>query len=130
MKARLRILLVDDSPVGRQLVKYELRDGGYEQIEEAHSGRAAMARLRAEHFDVVISAWYMADGHGVDVLRFVRATPSLAQLPLVLLGSSLRQDLGAVALELGASAYLGKPFQAGTLVAVIDRLLSPTEPGG
>ncbi|MEJ1961680.1 MAG: response regulator [Gammaproteobacteria bacterium] len=123
MKSSPRILLVDDNPVTRRGVADELREGGYVSVEEAEDGRAAIVRLAARRFDLLITDWYMPGVHGIDLLRRVRGDSKLSRLPVILVGSSIRAELFIVAKAFGASACLAKPMTAGAMLRAVDDLL-------
>jgi len=125
-----RILLVDDGPATRQLVKNELRHAGYECVEEVSDGCAGLHQLNTKQFDLLITDWYMPGLNGVELLRRVRGDARLAHLPVIMLSLSFRNELIIAAKDLGVSAHVTKPFAPGSLAATVDQLLKHAhEPG-
>lgn len=114
-----KVLVVDDEPAIRRLLKTTLRPQGY-QVAEAENGRAALAQLRAERPDVILLDLGLPDLDGIEVIRAVRAESAV---PILVL--SIRSDeRGKVAaLDLGADDYVTKPFSSEELLARIRAAL-------
>lgn len=115
-----RILIVDDMPVIRDLVRKNLKEMGFKNITEADSGEDAYLLIRdrftaGNPFELVISDWNMPGMKGIDLLKRVRATPEFSQLPFVLLTSESERDIVTEAILSGVSQYIVKPFTKVTL---------------
>jgi two-component system KDP operon response regulator KdpE len=111
--APLRVLVVDDEPPIRKLLRMGLTAQGY-QILEAANGKAALDLLR-ENPNLVILDLGLPDIPGMDLLRAIRARNET--VPIVVL-SSRGDELGKVqALDLGADDYVTKPFGMDELMA-------------
>jgi two-component system KDP operon response regulator KdpE len=109
-----RILVLDDEPAIRKLLRASLGTQGFEVIEAA-SGAEGEALLRASSFDLVVLDLGLPDVPGHELLRRWRASGIVA--PIVIL-SSRADETGIVeALELGADDYMTKPFGSKELVA-------------
>jgi two-component system KDP operon response regulator KdpE len=117
MSAPVRILVVDDEPPIRKLLRTGLSTQGYE-VTEAANGREAQARAFAHPLpDLIILDLGLPDIPGHELLRAWREQGS--DIPVVIL-SSRTDEAGIVeALELGADDYVAKPFGAMELVARI-----------
>ncbi len=110
----IKILVVDDEPPIRKLLRVGLQSQGYEVIE-AGNARSAGAALAAEHPDLVILDLGLPDIPGHDLLARWRGEG--LDLPVIIL-SSRTDEAGIVrALELGADDYVAKPFGMNELVA-------------
>jgi two-component system chemotaxis sensor kinase CheA len=120
---RRSILVAEDSITSRMLLKGMLESVGY-QVTVAVDGEDALARLRAEPFDLVVSDVDMPRLNGLQLTAKIRADEALASLPVVLvttLASAADRERGA---EVGASAYLVKSsFEQSNLLEVVRRLL-------
>ena len=114
-----KILVVDDEPAIRRLLRTTLHSQGYRVIE-AETGREALLRLRAEEPDVMVLDLGLPDMDGIEVIRAVRRE---SQIPMLIL--SIRgDDRGKVqALDLGADDYVTKPFSTEELLARIRAAL-------
>ncbi|MDB5397055.1 MAG: DNA-binding response regulator [Rhodospirillales bacterium] len=110
-----KILVVDDEPQIRRMLKTSLVPQKFEVVEASTAG-AALKRLATEDFDLVILDLGLPDRSGIEVIEEVRKTSSV---PIIVL--SVRGDeAGKVrALELGADDYMTKPFGMAELVTRI-----------
>ena len=117
---RTPLLVVDDEPPIRRLLRTSLKAEGFEVLE-AENAKAALAAIETEKPEIVILDLGLPDLDGLDVIRRVRAGGS--KLPIVVL-SSRGDERGKVeALELGADDYVTKPFGIAELVARIRTAL-------
>lgn len=112
-----RILVVDDMPTIRDLVKNQLKAMGFKNIIDAADGEAAMLLLMQNQtagtpFQLVISDWNMPKMTGLEFLKQVRASETWANLPFVLLTSESERDQVSQAILAGVSQYVVKPFAA------------------
>ncbi len=112
-----RILIADDMPTIRDLVKAQLKNMGFKNIVEVGDGEAAMNALVANStagspFQLVISDWNMPKMTGLEFLKQVRASAEWANLPFVLLTSETERDQVTEAILAGVSQYVVKPFAA------------------
>ncbi|WP_413291006.1 response regulator [Bdellovibrio sp. HCB337] len=112
-----RILVIDDMPSIRDLVKNHLKAMGFKSIQEASDGEEALRMLIQSNtpgnsIQLVISDWNMPHMKGIDLLKHVRATAEWANLPFVLLTSEAERDQVTEAVLAGASQYIVKPFSA------------------
>jgi two-component system KDP operon response regulator KdpE len=111
--APLKILVVDDEPPIRKLLRMGLSTQGYE-ILEAPNGKASLDLL-AQHPDLIILDLGLPDIQGLELLRMMRARNG--DVPIVVL-SSRGDEVGKVqALDLGADDYVTKPFGMDELLA-------------
>jgi two-component system KDP operon response regulator KdpE len=111
--APLRVLVVDDEPPIRKLLRMGLSTQGY-RVLEASNGKMALDML-AENPDLVILDLGLPDMQGLDLLRTVRARNE--QIPIVVLSSRGDEAAKVQALDLGADDYVTKPFGTEELLA-------------
>lgn len=115
----MRILLVDDDPSFRQVVKQRLDNRGY-AVTIAGNGQEALDVLRNASFDVVLSDWDMPTLNGPDLCRAIRSADPSGNLYLIMVtGRSLPQD-EVEGFAAGADAYLTKPFNTEDLLSHLD----------
>lgn len=112
-----RILVADDMPTIRDLVKAQLKNMGFRTILEAADGEHAMNLLISNNqagnpIQLVISDWNMPKMTGLELLKQVRASAEWANLPFVLLTSESERDQVTEAILAGVSQYVVKPFAA------------------
>ena len=120
-----RILIVEDSETMRSLLASSLEELEVPvKVSEAASGFEALRVLPREDFDLVVTDINMPDINGLELLSFVRRDPRCESVPVVIVsteGSERDRDKG---LELGADAYLVKPFDPDALREVVTDLLA------
>lgn len=107
------ILIVDDSSAMRSVIKRILAISGFEMDTclDACDGEDALAALRRQPVNLVISDINMPRMDGEALLREMSADPALAAIPVVIVSSDATESRASRLLELGAKAYLVKPFQ-------------------
>ena len=111
--APLRVLIVDDEPPIRKLLRMGLTAQGY-QVLEVPNGKAAL-ELVAQGPDLIILDLGLPDVQGFDLLRTIRARNE--QVPIVVLSSRGDEAAKVAALDLGADDYVTKPFGTEELLA-------------
>jgi len=120
---RKRVLVADDNPAGRELVREGLT-GHASSIIEAADGREALEKIRETRPDLVLLDIQMPEMDGYEVLREIRSDPALGGLRVVALTAFAMQGDRERALEAGFDDYLTKPVSVATLKAQLE---SPSE---
>ena len=118
-----RLLLVDDEPANRELLKRRLVRAGY-QVAEADGGRAALTMIEQDAFDLVLLDVLMPDMDGLQTLELIRRTRSVSDLPVVMATGLAGTSDMVTALELGANDYVTKPFDMPVVLARIGAQLA------
>ena len=113
---RRRVLLADDNADLRDYISRLLADHGYE-VETVADGEAALAALRAQRPDILVTDVMMPRLDGFGLLMAVRQDASLRDLPIVVLSARAGDDAKVEGLDAGADDYLTKPFSARELLA-------------
>jgi signal transduction histidine kinase/DNA-binding response OmpR family regulator len=119
------VLVVDDHPVGRTLVREQLRGWGV-IVDEAADGAAALDRLRAatgRRYDAALLDMQMPEMNGLELARAIGADPALASMPLLML-SSWGRTTAEAARAAGIAAYLTKPVRPTRLHDELSRALA------
>ncbi len=112
----MRILIVDDYKTMLRIMRNLLRQLGFENVEEASDGSAALTLLQGGGtFDLIISDWNMEPMTGIQLLREVRADAALKALPFIMVTAESKSENVIAAKEAGVSNYIVKPFNAETL---------------
>ena len=115
----LQILIVDDYKMMLRIVRHQLKQVGFTCVEVASDGAGALEKLREKAFGLVISDWNMQPMTGLDLLHEVRADPTLAHLPFIMITAESKAEKVVTAKEAGVDNYIVKPFNAETLKAKI-----------
>ena len=126
-----RVLIVEDSPTLRSLLTATLEDLGTPiKISEASTGFEALRCLPRTEFDLIVTDINMPDINGLELVSFVKSNAAYRSIPLVIISTEGSERDRAKGLELGADAYLVKPFDPGALQDVARELLArPREHG-
>jgi two-component system chemotaxis response regulator CheY len=118
-----RILIVDDSPTIRKMVRASLRPLASFDFVEAANGLDAIEQVAIGPVALLILDLNMPDMHGVDVLKFLRRHPSSREVPVVVLTTRGDDASREAAIAAGATQYLTKPFVPENLLATVRGLL-------
>ena len=118
-----RILIVDDSPTIRKMVRASLRPLDAFDFVDAANGLDAIEQLALGPVALVILDLNMPDMHGVDVLRFLRHHPGTRDVPVVILTTRGDDSSRDAAMTAGATQYLTKPFVPQALLSAAQDLL-------
>lgn len=120
----LRILVVDDASFIRDMVKKHLRERlpGVE-VFEAIDGKRALAQLKAQKIDLILSDWEMPNMNGEQLLASIRANEHYQHTPFVMISSRGDRDHVVKAVQAGVSDYLSKPFTPDELLNKVSKQL-------
>ena len=113
-----RILVVDDEPVNRQVLRNHLANHGY-RLTLASSGDETLRLLREQSFDLVLLDIMMPKVSGYEVCRALRKIHPLEELPVIFLTAKNQASDVVAGLSLGANDYLTKPINKDELLARI-----------
>jgi len=112
----MKILVVDDDEVTRQMLHHALTQSGEDDVELACDGREALSIIEKGQCRLVISDWEMPEMSGLDLCRAVRASDSLGYIYVILLtGRNSKPDIVA-GMSAGADDFIGKPFDPAELM--------------
>lgn len=115
------VLIVDDVPLMRALLKRFLSNAGYLTLE-AENGAAAMAILDGRHIDLVVCDLQMPNLNGIDFTLLVRIHEKYADLPILMLSANTDPGMQDIGRNAGVSEWMGKPFTEPQVVAAVRRL--------
>jgi len=130
MDKGMKILVVDDFPTMRRIVRNLLKELGYSNVDEAEDGQAGLARLRSGAYDFVISDWNMPNLDGLAMLKEIRADANIAHLPVLMVTAESKKENIIAAAQAGASGYVVKPFTAATLDEKLNKILEKMAKAG
>jgi two-component system chemotaxis response regulator CheY len=120
----MKVLIVDDYSTMRRIIRNQLTQLGYHDVDEAADGDAALKKLHATRYDLVISDLIMEPVTGFDLLKQVRADAKLKALPFVMITAEAKAQNLAAARQAGVDGYLVKPFDVATLRRKIEAALN------
>lgn len=122
--SKVSVLVVDDAPFIRDLVKKGLR-GHFPgiRIEEAVNGRKAQQMLDRERFDLILCDWEMPEMSGLELLDWCRAQERLKGVPFIMVTSRGDKENVVQAIQSGVSDFIGKPFSNEQLTSKVRKAL-------
>ena len=115
------ILIVDDSGAVRSVVRKLLMQLGFQNLDEAADGEAALAKISEKHFGLVISDWNMEPMSGQVLLENVRTNKQYANLPFIMMTADPSIEKIVRAKHAGITCFIKKPFRAEELQAKISQ---------
>jgi len=118
----IRILVVDDYPQMRRLIKSCLRQLGLRNIVEAVDGEDALQVLNTEPIGFVISDWNMPKMDGLELLQVIKGSEKFKGIPVLMVTAEEEQKNILKAIKAGVDNYIIKPFDARILSAKIDTI--------
>ena len=124
----MQILLVDNSPSTRSILKQMLEALGHEDVFEAADGIDAARFLEQNAVDLVITDWRMPNMDGLALLKTLR--DSANGVPVLFLITKTERCQAISALQAGANSYIIKPFDQYTLAQRIRQALAHATPPG
>jgi two-component system chemotaxis response regulator CheY len=126
--ASMSILIVDDYNTMIRIIRNLLKQLGFNNVDEATDGTAALAKMREKQYGLVISDWNMTPMTGYDLLREIRADPVLRETRFIMVTAESKTDNVIAAKKAGVDNYIVKPFNAQTLQHKIHSVF-PDHPG-
>ena len=118
------ILVVDDYNTMIRIIRNLLKQLGFEDIDDATDGSAALNKMRGKRYGLVISDWNMEPMTGYELLKEVRADPSLGQIPFIMVTAESKTENVIAAKKAGVNNYIVKPFNAQTLKTKIEAVFA------
>ncbi|MHA7684742.1 chemotaxis response regulator CheY [Cupriavidus sp. PET2-C1] len=122
MDKNMKILVVDDFPTMRRIIRNLLKELGFANVEEAEDGAAGLDKVKDGSFQFVISDWNMPNMDGLSMLQAIRAEGALAKLPVLMVTAEAKKENIIAAAQAGANGYVVKPFTAATLDEKITKI--------
>jgi two-component system chemotaxis response regulator CheY len=123
----MSVLVVDDYNTMVRIIRNLLRQLGFEHIDEASDGSAALVKMRERKYGLVISDWNMEPMTGYALLQEVRSDPDLSTTPFIMVTAESKTENVIAAKKAGVSNYIVKPFNAQTLRSKIDAVFDADE---
>ena len=120
-----RIMVIDDASAIRQVVKHVLSSQGYDLVE-AVDGMDALKKLDGQNIDLFVCDVNMPNMDGITLLEKVKKDDQYASYrfaPFIMLTTEAGTDMRAKGKELGAKAWMVKPFQPEQLIDAVKKLL-------
>ncbi len=123
MSDEYNVLVVEDSPMMRQLLVFALSRVKNLRITEADDGVDGLRKLAAARFDIILTDINMPIMDGLKLVKRVRSDPTHKDTPIIVITTEGSAEDRQRAMQLGANAYITKPIQAPQVIAKVKELL-------
>ena len=117
-----RVLIIDDSSATRAYIRAALEAEEDMEVTEATSGFDALRILPRSRFDLLLVDINMPNINGLELISFIRRSETHRETPLMIISTEASERDRSRAMQLGANAYLAKPFTADALLAAVRDL--------
>ena len=119
-------LVVEDSPMMRQLLVFALSRVKNLRVTEADDGVDGLRKLAGNRYDIILTDINMPIMDGLKLVKRVRTDPMHKDTPIVVITTEGSDEDRQRAIALGANAYITKPIQAPQVIAKVKELLKIT----
>ena len=119
----IKVLVAEDNPVNRELLREVLQSNGY-AVVEACDGKEALRQIEATHPDILLLDLGMPVMDGYSTVQHIRDNPAIAKLPVLAVTAYAMQSDREKVMAAGFDGYVSKPVQTNTLLAEMQRLLA------
>ena len=116
----MSVLVVDDYNTMIRIIRNLLKQLGFENIDDASDGSAALDKMRGKKYGLVISDWNMEPMTGYELLQKVRSDRELCETPFIMITAESKTENVIAAKKAGVNNYIVKPFNAQTLKGKIE----------
>jgi len=116
----MSVLVVDDYSTMIRIIRNLLKQLGFENVDDASDGTAALEKMRAQKYGLVISDWNMEPMTGYELLQKVRSDRDLCETPFIMITAESKTENVIAAKKAGVNNYIVKPFNAQTLKGKIE----------
>jgi two-component system chemotaxis response regulator CheY len=117
------VLIVDDYKTMLRIIRNLLKQIGFNNVDEATDGKAALEKMQQRKYGLVISDWNMEPMTGLELLKEVRADEGLRPTPFIMITAESKTENVVAAKEAGVNNYIVKPFNAATLKTKLTSVL-------
>ena len=117
------VLIVDDYKTMLRIIRNLLKQIGFNNVDEATDGKAALEKMQQRKYGLVISDWTMEPMTGLELLKEVRADDKLRPTPFIMITAESKTENVIAAKEAGVNNYIVKPFNAATLKTKLSSVL-------
>ncbi len=117
-----KIMVTDDDPITRELIKYVIQSEGFEVIT-AENGNDCIEKMRTQSIDLLILDFYMDEMDGLDVLKILRNNCDYKGFVIMCTSSAEKQNVKRFITE-GIDSYIFKPIDSERLITTVNNLLN------
>jgi two-component system chemotaxis response regulator CheY len=119
----MKLLIVDDSAMLRDMLSCALREGGYSDVTEAIDGVDGLDKAKAITFDLIITDINMPNMDGLELVKRLRGLPQYSTRPILILTTERSDEMKAKGKQSGATGWIVKPFIPDQLLKAVNIVL-------
>ena len=120
----IKLLIVDDSTMLRDMLSYALSEGGYSDVVEAVDGVDGLEKARSASFDLIITDVNMPNMDGLTLIGELRKLSQYSSKPILVLTTERSDEMKAKGKAAGATGWIVKPFVPDQLLKAVNIVLS------
>jgi two-component system chemotaxis response regulator CheY len=120
----MKLLIVDDSTMLRDMLSYALNEGGYNDVTEAVDGVDGLQKAKLTTYDLIITDVNMPNMDGLTLVSSLRELPEYASKPILVLTTERSDEMKAKGKAAGATGWIVKPFVPDQLLKAVNIVLS------
>jgi two-component system phosphate regulon response regulator PhoB len=120
------VLIVDDEPDIREVIRYALEEGGFRVLEAGHADDAR--KLLTEQPDLMLLDWMLPGRSGLELAGQLKQSAKTRAMPIIMISARGEEEDRVKGLDTGADDYITKPFSPREMVARVNAVLRRTRP--
>ncbi len=120
----MKLLIVDDSTMLRDMLSYALNEGGYNDVIEAIDGVDGLDKSKLSVFDLIITDVNMPNMDGLTLVEELRKLPQYLKTPILVLTTERSDEMKSKGKAVGATGWIVKPFVPDQLLKAVNIVLS------
>ncbi len=120
----MKLLIVDDSTMLRDMLSYALNEGGYNDVIEAVDGIDGLNKAKETTYDLIITDVNMPNMDGITLVSELRKLPQYVKAPILVLTTERGDEMKAKGKASGATGWIVKPFVPDQLLKAVNIVLS------
>ena len=129
LKIMATILIVDDEPDIREVMRFALEGSGFRVLEAGHADEARKL-MQAEDPDLLLLDWMLPGRSGLELALQLKQNPKTRATPIIMVSARGEEEDRIRGLETGADDYIAKPFSPREMVARVNAVLRRSKPEG
>lgn len=120
----MKLLIVDDSTMLRDMLSYALNEGGYNDVVEAVDGIDGLEKAKSTYFNLIITDVNMPNMDGLTFIEELRKLPEYSKTPILVLTTERSDEMKSKGKAVGATGWIVKPFVPDQLLKAVNIVLT------
>lgn len=122
------VLVIDDEPDIREVMRFALEEGGFRVLEAGHADEARKTLL-SDNADLILLDWMLPGRSGLELAKGLKQSSRTRRIPIIMVSAKGEEEDRVRGLETGADDYIAKPFSPREMVARVNAVLRRSRPG-